>query len=68
MSALTKRLSEIQARACLLDGVIEAINFIENEGGCPNGRHTLGIIARELSSEIFQALDCTELPNERGAA
>jgi hypothetical protein len=58
---LRKRLDEIQDRACLLDGVMEAINFIENEDGCPNGRHTLCVIAKELSAEIFDALDTTEL-------
>lgn len=61
MSALMKRLNKIQDRACLLDGVIEAINFIENEGGCPNGRHALCVVAQELSHEIFVALDSVEL-------
>ncbi len=68
LPSLEKRLSEIQDRACLLDGVLEAINFIENEGGCPNGRHTLGIIAKELSTEIYVALDDTELAKFGGAA
>lgn len=68
VSPLTKRLSEIQNRARLLDGVIEAIDFFENEGGYPNGRRTLGIIARELSSEIYQTLDSAALPDERRAA
>lgn len=65
---LRKRLDRIQDRAGLLDGVLEAINFIENEDGCPNGRHTLAVIAKELSAEVYNALDVTALPEIGGAA
>ena len=69
MSAqVMSRIREIQDRACLLDGVIEAINFIENEGGCHNGRHALSVVARELSREIYGALDEVEFTQFEDAA
>lgn len=61
LPAIKAHVAKIQDRACLLTGLIEAINYIEDQGGCENGRFTISVIAQELASEIYQSLDTVEL-------
>ncbi|KAA8616258.1 hypothetical protein [Salipiger aestuarii] len=67
LPALMNHVQDMQDRAILLDGVLEAILFMENEDACENGRDSLMRIAKELSHEIFIALDKVNLPKLEGA-
>lgn len=68
LPALMQHVQDMQDRTCLLDGVMEAILFMENEEACENGRASLTRIAKELSHEIFIALDTVNLPEVEGVA
>ncbi len=63
---LIARIQGVQREACLLNGLIEALTFIDNEGGCENGRKAIGMLAEEMSGEISTALDLIVL--QRGQA
>ncbi|MDO6588505.1 hypothetical protein Q4543_23800 [Salipiger sp. 1_MG-2023] len=66
--AILQHISDVQDRAGLLDGVMEAITYLDSEDGCPNGRHALGLVAKELAGEIYVALDTVNLPKIGGVA
>jgi len=60
---LDKYLTDMQARACRLSGIIAAIACLEDNGTCKQGQAALIFMAEELASDLYNALDCTRIPN-----
>ena len=56
-------LTDMQARACRLSGVMSAIAYLENEGACTEGRMALTFLAEELATDLYNALDTINIPN-----
>jgi hypothetical protein len=54
--------SNLQAKACRLAGVMRAAAHLENAGTCNEGRVTLIYMAEELAEELYRALDIVSLP------
>lgn len=60
MTEQTPTLSDCQHDAVLLHGMLEAIDFIENEGACDGGRTALVMIAVQRSRQLISDLEMVE--------
>ncbi|MGR3562959.1 MAG: hypothetical protein ACU0FH_16810 [Heliomarina sp.] len=62
LPALLAYIQEVQNRAHRLAEALEAVNFMENQGGCDSGRYAVSMIAQDLAEEIAIKLDSINLP------
>lgn len=62
--ALARHIQEQQDRACTLEGVIEAIAFIDNDVGRNSAVTALVGVAGRLAHDLNCALDALALPQE----
>lgn len=63
--ALNRHISNSHCKALRLHGVLEAIAYLENDGGCRNGQASLIYMADDLMREIVDDLDAPEMDIER---
>lgn len=61
LPALYRYLNELQDKACLLNGLLEAAKHLELAEECENGRTCIVQIAEKLSVEIYNGLDTMHL-------
>lgn len=61
--SLSHHLSEMQTKATRLNGLIEAINYLEIEGDCESGRVAICAVAESLARELTDGLDSVNLPS-----
>ncbi|MEY8838891.1 hypothetical protein AB9K41_07645 [Cribrihabitans sp. XS_ASV171] len=62
MSAIKEHIAEMHNMSVHLSGLIECIDFLENEGACANGRLCLTTAALRLARELTTGLDQVSLP------
>ncbi|WP_370301578.1 hypothetical protein [Pseudooceanicola sp.] len=62
---LLSHIDDMQNKAWRLEAVLEAINYLENEGQCENGRQSLSMIAQEMAQDIANGLDIQRLTEVR---
>lgn len=61
---LARHIQEQQNRACTLEGVIEAIAFIDNDVGRNSAVTALVEVALAMAHDLNCALDAAALPQE----
>lgn len=59
---LSAYLSDMQARACRLSGILSAVAHLENAAECREGKAALIFLAEELAQDLNSGLDCTRIP------
>jgi len=60
---LLKHVQDVQDQTVRLCGVLRAIDFLDNEGECNDGKTALIGIAKEVADDIGAALDSANLPD-----
>ena len=61
-SKLHEHINDQQVRAMHLQGILEALEILDNEGVAPSAVTSLIIIAKNLATEINEQLDSAVLP------
>jgi hypothetical protein len=59
---LSAHLSDMQARACRLSGILSAIAHLQNSDECREGKAALIFLAEELAKDLNTGLDSTRIP------
>ena len=60
---LKQHLQDAQDRATQLEGVLEAIDFLDGEQRCANGLTALIRVACDMSNQLQRQLDAVNLPS-----
>ncbi|MEY8841941.1 hypothetical protein AB9K41_23170 [Cribrihabitans sp. XS_ASV171] len=65
MSALKEHVADMHHMSVQLTGLIEVIDFLENEDACVNGRICLTNAALRLARDLTTGLDSVKLPGAK---
>lgn len=61
-TALRQYLDDMQSNATRLSGIIKAAAYLENDGGCEDGRAALVYLAERFANELTNDLDFVNRP------